>query len=79
MHFSYTLDFDRFFGHNLTWHVNSRRSGQYASDVQKVYKLMYCLRYISTLRLMFWSAQKSFVIGIQLKYLHTSQSCIGVT
>ena len=68
-----------FFGHILTQHVNSRRSGQYASDFQKVYKLMYSLHYISTLRLMFWSAQKSFVIGIQLKYLHTSQSWIGVT
>ena len=33
----------------------------------------------SASKLMFWSAQKSLVMGIQLKYLQTSQSWIGVT
>lgn len=33
----------------------------------------------SASKLMFWSAQKSLVMGIQLKNLHTSQSWMGVT
>ena len=36
-------------------------------------------RHTVSLRSMFCSEQKSFVIGIQLKYLQISQSWIGVT
>ena len=42
--------------------------------------LLFIAAHISTaMRSMFWSAQKSLVMGMQLKYLQISQSWIGVT
>ena len=56
-----------------------KRASEYPSIVDQLDDLYHNGIYTSVRRLMFWSAQKSFVMGMQLKYLHTSQSCIGVT